>query len=185
MYEGTGTGARARDETRALSAAGPLGLRYNRNPMTATRIWGSVVSVAMLLAVAYPLRRNPVYGDSFPLSTYPMFAFKRPGARVAMDYVIAVGPDDARIHVPPELVANHEVMQALMTIRRAVQSGKASTLCAEVASRAARDRRFDAMDTIQVVFGDHKGVDYLVHRKRGPERIHARCPIPRGPGAAR
>ncbi|MBZ0237058.1 MAG: hypothetical protein K8M05_32310 [Deltaproteobacteria bacterium] len=153
--------------------------------MSATRTWGGLVSVAMLLAVAYPLRRDPAYGDSFPLSTYPMFAFQRPHARVAIDYVIATGPGDARRHVPPELVANHEVMQALMTIRRAVQSGKASTLCAEVAARAARDRRFDAMDTIQVVFGDHRGVDYLVHDRRGPERTHARCPIPRGPRGER
>jgi hypothetical protein len=133
----------------------------------------------MLLAVAYPLRRDPVYGDSFPLSTYPMFAFKRPGARVAMDYVIATGPNDARRQVPPELIANHEVMQALMTIRRAVSSGKSQTLCTEVAKRAARLRNFDAFDTIQVVFGDHKGVDYLVNHQHGPERTHARCPIPR------
>jgi hypothetical protein len=135
----------------------------------------------MLLAVAYPLLRDPVRGDSFPLSTYPMFAFKRPGARVALDYVIATGPGDSRRHVPPELVANHEVMQALMTIRRAVQSGRAMTLCTEVALRAARDRRFDRMDAIQVVFGDHRGVDYLVRNTKGPERTHARCPIPRGP----
>jgi len=147
----------------------------------ATRIWGSLVSLTLLLAVAYPLLRDPVYGDSFPLSTYPMFAFKRPQARVAMDYVIATGPNDARRHVPPELVANHEVMQALMTIRRAVQSGHAATLCAEVAARAARDHRFDAMDTIAVVFGDHRGLDYLVRHKHGTERVHARCPIPRAP----
>src|SRR5687767_13883903 len=148
--------------------------------MSSTRVWGSIVSLVMLAAVASPLARDPVRGDSFPLSTYPMFAYKRPGARVAMDYVVATGPDNARRHVPPELVANHEVMQALMTIRRAVSSGRAPTLCAEVAARAARDRRFDAMDTIHVAFGDHRGVDYLVHGRRGPERTHAHCPIPRG-----
>ncbi len=149
--------------------------------VTTTRLWGAVVSIAMLAAVAYPLRRDPIRGDSFPLSTYPMFAFKRPGARVAIDYVIVTGPGEARRHVPPELVANAEVMQALMTVRRAVQSGHASTLCAEVAGRTSRDRRFDGFDTVAVVFGDHKGVDYLVRGVRGPERTHARCPIPRAP----
>jgi hypothetical protein len=153
--------------------------------MIAPRVWGSLVSLALLLAVAYPLTRDPAFGDSFPLSTYPMFAFKRTGARVAMDYVIATGPDGARRHVPPELVANHEVMQALMTIRRAVQSGRAMTLCTEVAARVARDGRFDRMSTIQVVFGDHRGVDYLVRNIHGTERTHARCAIPRAPGAAR
>jgi hypothetical protein len=153
--------------------------RFPRFPTT--RVWGSIVSLGLLLVVAYPLTRDPATGDSFPLSTYPMFAFKRPGARVAMDYVVATGPGGARKHVPPELVANHEVMQALMTIRRAVQTRHAATLCAEVAARAARDRAFDRMDTINVVFGDHRGVDYLVHDRVGTERTHARCAIPRNP----
>lgn len=145
----------------------------------ATRLWGSLVSLALLAAVAWPLARDPVREDSFPLSTYPMFAFRRPGARVAMDYVIATGPGGARRHVPPELVANAEVMQALMTIRRAVQRGEAPALCRAVAGRAARDRRFAAMDTVAVVFGDHRGVDYLAGGVRGPEKEHARCPIVR------
>ncbi len=146
----------------------------------ATRLWGGLVSLAVLGAVAWPLGRDPVREDSFPLSTYPMFAVKRAGARVAIDYVIATGPDGARRHVPPELVANAEVMQALMTVRRAVQRGAASALCAEVAARVAGDRRFVALDAVAVVFGDHRGVDYLVHGRRGGERVHARCPIPRG-----
>ncbi len=155
------------------------GLPAAVQPGMATRLWGGLVTLILLAAVVWPLGRDPIHGDSFPLSTYPMFAFKRPGARVAIDYVIATGPGGGRRHVPPELVANAEVMQALMTVRRAVQNRHAPTLCAEVAARVARDRRFDAMDTVAVVFGDHRAVGYLVHGVHGPEREHARCPIAR------
>lgn len=145
------------------------------------RLWGSLVSIVVLVAVAWPLGRDPEREDSFPLSTYPMFAFKRPGARVAMDYVIALGPAGARRSVPPALVGNPEVMQALMTVRGAVQRGAAPALCREVAARVARDRRFAAFDTVAVVFGDHRAIDYLSRGVHGPEREHTRCPIPRPP----
>lgn len=146
-----------------------------------TRLWGGLVSLLVLAAVAWPLSRDPERGDSFPLSTYPMFAYKRPEARVTLHYVIAVGPDGARRHVPPALVANAEVMQAMMTVRRAVDRGESQRLCEEVAARVARHRGFDRMDTVQVVFGDHRAVAYLVRGVHGKERPLARCAIPRGP----
>ncbi len=146
-----------------------------------TRWWGGLVTVGLLAAVAWPVTRAPLAGDSFPLSTYPMFAAPRVGGRVAIDYVIAFGPDGARRHVPPALVVNPEVMQAMMTIRRAVQRREAPALCAEVAARLAGDPRFAAMDTVAVVFGDHRAAAYLLDGVRGTEREHARCPIPRGP----
>lgn len=151
------------------------------------RLWGGLVSVVVLAAVAWPLTRDPEREDSFPLSTYPMFAFRRPDARVALHYAVAVGEGGARRHVPPERVANAEVMQAMMTIRRAVSRGEQAKLCREIAARLTYDDRFDAMDAVTIVFGDHRGVAYLVDGVRGRERELARCPIPRpdGPPAAR
>lgn len=140
--------------------------------------WGSFVSVMMIAAVLSPLARDPATEDSFPLSTYPMFAFKRTGAKVALHYVVAVGPGGARTHVPPSLVANHEPMQAMVTVRRAVERGHAAGFCADVAGRVAGDDRFAAHDTVTVVFGVHRAVDYLVRGVRGTETVLARCPIP-------
>lgn len=147
----------------------------------ATRLWGGLVTVVVLAAVLWPLGLDPARDDSFPLSTYPMFAHKRPRARVNLHYVIAVGPGGARRHVPPELIANAEVMQAMMTVRRAIERGQADHLCREVAARVGRDRGFAALDTVQVVFGDHLAVPYLTRGVHGPERSLARCAIPRGP----
>jgi hypothetical protein len=109
-----------------------------------------------------------------------MFAFKRPGARVALHYVVAVGPGEVRTHVPPSLIANHEPMQAMATVQRAVARGQQAGLCGDVAGRVAGDRRFAAHDTVTIVFGDHRAVEYLTRGVRGRETVLARCPIPRG-----
>ncbi len=145
-----------------------------------TRPWGALVTLVVLAAVTWPLARPPQAGDDFPLSTYPMFAVRRPDARVVLTYVIATGPGDARVHVPPAMVAGPEVMQAMMTIGRAVGRGQAPALCAEIAARLAARRGYDRYDTVQVVTGDHRAVDYLTAGIRGPESVRARCPIVRG-----
>jgi hypothetical protein len=143
------------------------------------RWWGGLVSVTMLAAVLWPLTRDPEREDSFPLSTYPMFAFDRRDARVALHYVVAVGPGGARRHVPPSLVANREPMQAMMTVRRAVEHGQQARLCAEVAGRVAHDGRFAAHDTVTIVFGDHRAIPYLTQGVRGKETVLAQCAVPR------
>lgn len=148
--------------------------------MTFTRWFGLGVTVVTMVAVAWPLAWHPVRGDSFPLSTYPMFASRRPGAKLYLEYLVATGPDGARRHVPPELIANHEVIQAIVTVQQAVSRGDAKGLCTRVAARVARDRRFDRMDTLSVIGGNHAAVDYLVRGLHGTERVLAKCAIARG-----
>ncbi|HVV83998.1 MAG TPA: hypothetical protein VHE35_13075 [Kofleriaceae bacterium] len=145
-----------------------------------TRPWGAAVSVVALVATAWPLRREPVRHDDFPLSTYPMFALRRKDARVHLDYVIAASPAGGRRPVPPGLVAGPEVMQAMMTVNRAVSHGQADTLCAEVAARLATRLAYVPFDTVQVITGDHLAVDYMTRGIRGKEVVRAHCPIPRG-----
>ena len=144
-----------------------------------TRPWGAAVTLIAIAAVAYPVRRDPVRRDDFPLSTYPMFAIRRKDARVVLDYVIATGPGERRVHVPPELVAGPEVMQAMMTVNRAVNRGHAATLCAEVAARLATRAGYAAYDTVQVISGDHRAVEYLTRGTLGRERVRATCAVPR------
>jgi hypothetical protein len=151
-----------------------------RAPTRWTRPWGALVTVLALAAVAYPLRREPLRRDDFPLSTYPMFAARRKDARIHLDYVVATGAPDRRRHVPPELIAGPEVMQAMMTISRAVNRGHAATLCAEVAARLAPRAGWRAYDTVQVITGDHLAVEYLTRGVLGREQVRATCAIPRG-----
>lgn len=146
-----------------------------------TRPWGAAVSVVALLAVAWPLGREPVREDDFPLSTYPMFAPRRKDARVVLDYAIAVGADERRVHLSPFLVGTSEPMQAMMTINRAVSRGHGAALCGEIARRLATRPGYRAYDEVRLVTGNHLAVDYLVRGQRGTETVRARCPIERGP----
>jgi len=148
--------------------------------VNATRWFGLIVTIVTLAAVAWPLRRDPVRDDSFPLSTYPMFAARRPGAKLYLEYLVATGPDGARRHVPPRLITKAEVMQAIMTVKQAIGRGDAKGLCTRTAAKLARDRGFDRLDTLAVIAGNHAAVDYLVRHVHGPERTLVSCPIPRG-----
>ena len=81
--------------------------------------------------------------------------------------------------MPPHLVAGPEVMQAMMTVQRAVGRGHAGVLCKEVAARLATRRGYDAFTEVQVVTGDHRAVEYLTRGVRGKETLKAACPIAR------
>ena len=148
--------------------------------MNPTRWFGLVVTVVTAAAVAWPLSRHPVAGDSFPLSTYPMFASRRKDARLYLEYVVATGPDVPRRHVPPELVASPEVMQAIVSVHAAVARGDAAGLCRRVAGRLAARRDYRRFDQVAVIAGDHRAIAYFVRGDRGTERTLATCPIVRG-----
>lgn len=153
-------------------------VRYNQ-PVSMTRLYGVAITVVTLVAVAWPVTRPPIAGDSFPLSTYPMFAQRRPAARMYLEYVVAVGPEARRRHVPPALVASPEVMQAIMSVHQAIARGDAAGLCRRVAARLARRPSYDRFDEVQVVAGNHAAIAYLVDGRHGQERILASCPIVR------
>lgn len=145
--------------------------------MTPTRWYGLVVTLVVAVAVAWPLAWHPARGDSFPLSTYPMFAQRRKDARLHLEYVVATGADGRRRHVPPELVASPEVMQAIVAVQRAVGRGEAPVLCRQVAARLVGRSDYRGFDRVLVIAGDHKAIDYFVRGDRGVERTLASCMI--------
>ncbi|MEZ4381964.1 MAG: hypothetical protein R3A79_11505 [Nannocystaceae bacterium] len=137
-----------------------------------------VVSALLLAVVAYPLTQGPRY-DSFPWSSYPMFARDRPrDAKVA--HVVALSDDGRHRPVPPPLVANDEVLQAAATIRAAIRRGRAPALCTEVAVRVAAASAWDDFTWLEVATDRYDVVEYfggaVVPRDRD---IHARCRIRR------
>jgi len=166
--------------TVTVTAAAAAADRGTTAGVNATRWYGLVVTLIAALAVAWPLTRHPVAGDSFPLSTYPMFATRRKDARLYLEYVIATGPGGARRHVPPELVASPEVMQAIVSVHAAVARGDATGLCRRVATRLAPRAGYRGFDEVQVIAGNHRAIDWFVKGVHGTERTLARCPIARG-----
>jgi hypothetical protein len=144
-----------------------------------TRVVGAVATLVTLAAVLWPMQRQLLSDDSFPLSTYPMFALRRTGARLYLEYFVAIGPHGLRRFVPPELVASPEVMQTLVSIHAAVARGDTDRLCRRVATRVRDRREFAGTDTLTLVAGRHAAIDYLVRGIPGTETVLVACAIDR------
>jgi hypothetical protein len=129
---------------------------------------------AVCAAVVSPVLRAPEH-DSFPLSTYPMFAFAR--SRVEpVSTAVAIDRAGHEHFLTPELVARtDEPVQAVATVDRAVSGGTADRLCREIARRVARARPGTA--TIEIVTAEWDSVRFFEGDRRPRARtVHARCP---------
>lgn len=144
-----------------------------------------VVSAAVLGAVLWPLGW-PSGRDSFPLSSYPMFAHGRRSAELRATYAVATDERGERRYVPPALVANREVLQARAVLDRAARGGKrgAATLCAEIAGRIAAGgggAAFASAVAVQILRGKHDAGVYFETGALAREKVLARCPVERRP----
>jgi hypothetical protein len=143
---------------------------------TAAYLVIAVVLAAVLLPLRWPQDR-----DSFPLSNYPMFARGRRSPELKLVYAVAIGPEDRRTYVPPELVANREVLQARAVLARAASRGVRAgrELCESIARRVAAARgALAGAGEIRIVRGRHDSVRYFETGELGAERVLARCQVP-------
>lgn len=86
------------------------------------------------VVVLSPLLRSPT-NDSYPLSTYPMFAADR-GVVHRLATAVEIDADGRAQRLSPDLIAGTgEPVLASATVADAVRSGTADTLCAEIAAR--------------------------------------------------
>lgn len=147
------------------------------------RVYAYVVSALVLGAVLWPLTWGATR-DSFPLSSYPMFAHNRRSAVLAAVYAVATDAAGERRYVPPELVANREVLQARAVLDRAARGGKkgALLLCREIAGRIAAQHggRFAGAADVAIVRGRHDASAYFDTGALGSEKVLARCAVERG-----
>jgi hypothetical protein len=144
-----------------------------------SRIIAVVASVVLVLMTLSPvLRKNP-YDDSFPLSTYPMFASVRP-REVKLSYALGVTATGERRMLKPRLIGSGEILQAFTTIARAVAAGpgEQQKLCRAIAERVRSSDRDDIV-AIRIVTGTHDAIDLLTDDKLGKERELTRCPVKR------
>jgi hypothetical protein len=138
-----------------------------------------LLMVGVLLAVASPVLRGPTE-DSFPLSTYPMFArvIEHPWL------TIAEGLDGRGIPVrlPPELVASDEPMQAMRTLSVTAGQGRRALrqLCTRIAERVAGSERFAAVERVRIVRARFNPLAYF-DGSSTPEAVEklSACPVSR------
>ena len=150
---------------------------------SAGRWYAYLLTATITLALLYPLTLDPFQGDSFPLSTFPMFSVKRENPRIST--LVAVDGSGESRPLPPAVLGTEEVMQSAMTIRRAAANRKrARKLCREVADEIAGDPEWADATHVELLtlrydpiayFMEPDGPDNPISRKR-----RARCKIKRG-----
>lgn len=146
----------------------------------AARTFGAFVSIGLIAATLSPLVRSPD-DDSFPLSTYAMFAAPRP-ARATFDYALGETASGQRRILSPELIGTTEVLQAGAVIELGLAAGPQETraLCERIAARVAADPDRADIVAVKIVTGTHDPVSYLTHDLVGREGERRRCPVVRG-----
>lgn len=126
----------------------------------------------VLLAIVSPALRDR---DSFPLSTYPMYASARPQT---VWFSTVVGFDDAGEEVRLSLQTVARTDDALVGQSRvvaAIDTGSADELCAEVAGRVP-----EGVARVEVVVERHDVVDRVAGRDSSLDRdVRASCEVPR------
>lgn len=120
-----------------------------------------LIAISLTLATLAPsLQSQPFADDSYPFSTYPMFARKM-SKRVI---VFAEGVGSAEpTRLGPELVANDEPMQAQRTLRKAASAGAPAlrALCARIAERVAASDRLAAIRRVRIVQASFDPIRYF------------------------
>ena len=127
-------------------------------------------------AVAWPLVAGPTK-DSYPLSSYPMFARSRP-AVAGFDTAVALDDNGVELRLDPwRIGGTPEPVHAAVVVGRARVSGQAALLCAEIAARVARLGPARAR-TIEIL---RLEVDLLGWYREdavvSQRRVQARCPV--------
>ena len=136
-----------------------------------------LVGLGATAAVLSPLVSGAA--DSFPISTYPMFA-RAPG-QPTLFAVVATGADGVEQTLPPELVGSSEVLQAKVLIQRSVQRGTQATaeLCEATAARVAASDRAGGLRFVDIVRRRYDPVAYFMTSVEPIDRERIfRCLIP-------
>ena len=129
-----------------------------------------VATFVVVAAVIAPAIRRV---DSFPLSTYPMYASTR---LAVATFPTAIGfAAEVERRLPIEVIADtDDPLIATSRVQAAIDGGAADALCAEIAGRAATDAV--DVDTIEVVTETHDTVELVAGGTSLLDRtVHARC----------
>ena len=146
--------------------------------MTLNRVWSYGLGAVVIIAVLLPLAGDP-RADSFPLSTYPMFA-GRQSSEATIPHAVVIDSSGERSALPPVAVANDEVIQAFETLRQAVRQGLEATarLCTRAADWYAG--RSEGPARVEIVSDTYRAVAYFEGEKEPiSSQVHVSCEVPR------
>jgi hypothetical protein len=144
-----------------------------------SRLLAYGLGLGLVAVVAAPGFGDPG-DDSYPLSTYPMFARAR--GKPLLMFVEGVAADGTAVRMPPDVVAHNEVMQAAATVKRAVFAGPLATerLCSRIAAELVDDPEYAQIRELHIVSARFDPVRYFTEGPQPEERTeHQRCLVPR------
>lgn len=150
--------------------------------MADERLGPWAIGLTLLALTLSPLARPPGY-DSFPFSSYPMFAHGRKDASTRSHRAIGLRQDGVQVALPPRMVGSDEVLQADATLRQAIRRGSKAVarLCRQIAQRVAADPSFVEVARVEVVTENYDAIAYFAGdtAPSGPIRRHGRCRVRR------
>ncbi|MFZ6178619.1 hypothetical protein ACOXH8_07790 [Nannocystis pusilla] len=146
----------------------------------AVRPW--LVGLVLLGLSLSPMLR-PLGYDSFPFSSFPMFAHGRKDAVFTVHRAVAVLADGTQVVLPPRALGSDEVLQADTSLRHAIRRGKkaSAALCKAVARRVAADPAHAGAVAVELVSERHDALAYFAGDPTplAPPKRQARCKLPR------
>jgi len=147
-----------------------------------TAVWPWLVGLSLLGLSLSPMLRPAGY-DSFPFSSFPMFAHGRKDAVTTVHRAVAILPDDRAVALPPRALGSDEVLQADATLRHAIRGGKKASakLCRAIARRVAADPALSAAVAVELLTERHDAIAWFAGDPTplSPPKRRARCKLPR------
>jgi hypothetical protein len=136
------------------------------------RAWTALVAVVVVVGVVpYAMDR-----DSFPLSTYPMFAEQRTSAET-VDTAVGIAGDKVLRLGAERIAGADEPILAAATVSAAIANGGADGLCRDVAARVANEGPREAT-IVEVITERYDAVAWFDGDHTPLERVvHARCAV--------
>jgi hypothetical protein len=144
-------------------------LNSQRDKAQARVAWQRRAAVLVTLLVGF-LVALPGLGsslkDSYPLSTYPMFAKAR--GTPLVHQLVGVDGEARRFPVPPELLGTSEVLQAKALIKQAVKRGRTARrkLCEQVSARARDSGDYPNWVAVELIAARYDAIAYLTQAPR-------------------
>ncbi|MCY1054487.1 hypothetical protein [Nannocystis sp. SCPEA4] len=145
-------------------------------------VWPWLVGLVLLGLSLSPMLR-PLGYDSFPFSSFPMFAHGRKDAVTNVHRAVAVLPDGTPVALPPRALGSDEVLQADVILRHAIRGGKKASakLCRAVARRVADDPALSTAVAVELVTERHDAIAWFAGERTplSPPKRRARCKLPK------
>jgi hypothetical protein len=148
------------------------------------KVMVTLLSAALAFAIMAPIKDGwrGVYGDSFPMSWYPMFSKpRRPLERIT--YMIGVFPNEKRTVIPSNYFVRGPMNQARRHVAKyGRDSAKSMELCEKAAKRISKmtTGRPSKIVQVRLVRGSFNREDYFGHNKKFPlvDYVKAACDVP-------